>query len=92
MNENENDINIENDSQLQSQQLQLHPQQDTNHEQQGEQEQVSFMTKIDDMFNVKKSWKMYLLLFVIAVAIYLFTTPEIKKVRFANHIVTKVIK
>ena len=30
------------------------------------------------------SWKMYLLLIVIAIAIYLYTTPEIKKVRFAN--------
>lgn len=30
------------------------------------------------------NWKMYLLLFIIAIAIFLLTIPDIKRVRFAD--------
>ena len=31
-----------------------------------------------------KNWKMYLLLFVVSIAIFLLTIPDIKRVRFAD--------
>lgn len=31
-----------------------------------------------------KNWKMYLLLFIIAIAVFLLTIPDVKRVRFSE--------